>query len=567
MKFRIPSFVPEGLLLFAVVFGPLAFGAVEPWSKAILEIDFFLLFAACALRGGGNFDQPVYKTLLPAVVALILLGCVQLLNPRSPIGPATLLPSTVSPYATRQTLILWSSYAALLWSAPQVLATREAQRRFAWTLFGVGAFIAVEGIIQLGQGNTAYYGLRHVRQGLPFGPYVNRDHAASFLVMSAFTGGGLFLSRWLGLRGRETIGAKSDLAASQLLMLFALGVVLAGVFFAKSRGAFNSFFLSLWMMSLIGTTFIKHGSYRWSARAMLGLAVPAYGLFLALHPAYIGDVISSPDRSVALRLAMYRGSLRLLCDLPIWGAGIGSTVSVFPPYRGPIFQGVSAVVDHVHSDWLEVFLQVGLIGALALCGGIVAFGHAILRSWRRDPSRARRWLIAGGLASFAAFLVHEAVDFSFHIPANAATFLAVAAYLSALTAAEVPKAPTRARAWGLPAAAAAALLILAAVRPAGAWWVLSGSEEAPAARRAALCARALAWDDDPEIRYEAADALMRETPSDPSLTRRAFALSRQAMAAAPLDYRYMNLNAGILVQMGRFDDANALSTRARLAGG
>ena len=38
MKLRIPSYVPEGLLLFAVIFGPLAFGAVEPWSKAILEV-------------------------------------------------------------------------------------------------------------------------------------------------------------------------------------------------------------------------------------------------------------------------------------------------------------------------------------------------------------------------------------------------------------------------------------------------------------------------------------------------------------------------------------------------
>ena len=46
-NFRPAPKLPEILLLIAVLFGPLAFGAVEPWSLAILET--ILLSAAIAV--------------------------------------------------------------------------------------------------------------------------------------------------------------------------------------------------------------------------------------------------------------------------------------------------------------------------------------------------------------------------------------------------------------------------------------------------------------------------------------------------------------------------------------
>ena len=425
---RATAAAPEALLLFAVIFGPLAFGAVESWSRPILEIDLLLMAFFCARRGGGKLSSPVHRTLLPAVLALIAIGVLQLLHPRPLALPASLLPFTVDPAATLRALVLWSSYAALLWAAPQVLSSSRARARFAWTLFGVGAFIALVGILQLGQGNTAYYGLRLVRRGDPFGPYVNRDHAASFLVMSAFVGGGLFLSRWRELRGRETVGQKSDLVAAQALMFFFLALVLAGVLMAKSRGAFNSFFLSLWAVSLLSTRFIQSRATRLSVRAVLGVLVPGYALFLALHPVYIGYVLSTPDVSTAYRLSMYRGGVNLVKDFPLWGTGLSSVQSAFPAYQEKMVVGL---VDHVHSDWLELPMQLGLTGALILAAGFISFFARILRSWLRDPSLSSRLLTAGALCAVFAFLVHQSVDFSFQIPANVAIFLLILAYLNA----------------------------------------------------------------------------------------------------------------------------------------
>ncbi|MDE2509724.1 MAG: hypothetical protein KGL74_01260, partial [Elusimicrobia bacterium] len=298
MRPRAPSWLPEALLLSAVVFGPLAFGAVEVWSRALLQMDLFLLLGACALRGAPLPNSPVYKTLLPAFLVVWAAAAVQWWAPHSSIGPASLLPFTASARATGRDLLLWTAYASLLWSAPQVLASRAALRRFVWTLFLLGAFIAVVGIIQRGQGNTAFYGLRPVRQGFPFGPYPNRDHAASMMVMAALAGLGLLLSRWpeFKARGGERL---ADFVASQAAAFFLLGIVLFGIISSLSRGAFNSLFAALWLTGLSATVFIKSRGLRRTARAAAVLGIPAYLAFLWFHPMWIGYIFKTPDLSVA----------------------------------------------------------------------------------------------------------------------------------------------------------------------------------------------------------------------------------------------------------------------------
>ncbi len=426
---RVPAFVPEALLLFAVVFAPLAFGAVEPWSRAVLEADLLLLAAACALRGGANYSQPVYRALLPAVVFVLGLAGLQLLNPRAAAGPAGLLPFTASAPETGGALLLWACYAALLWSAPQVLASCEARKRFLRTFFAVGTIVAVVGLLQRGQGNSAYYGLRPVRQGAPFGPFVNRDHAASFLAMSAAIGGGLFLARARRRSGGDSFGEKSDFAAAQIMILFALALTLAGLKAAGSRGAGDSFVLALWGVAALATGFVPRPGPRWAARAAVGAAAVAGALFAAARPSYVGWAQGAPDASTGYRLSMYRSGAAMLGDFPLWGVGLGAARAVFPAYQERMVVGL---IEHVHSDWLEFPLEIGLVGGAVLAAGLAAFFIQILRAWSREASRGRRLLSGAALAAVVSLLIHEAVDFSFQVPGDAAVFLCLLSYLSAM---------------------------------------------------------------------------------------------------------------------------------------
>lgn len=425
---RLSFVIPEALLLFSVVFGPLAFGGVEPWARLILQTAILLLFVSAAVRDSRTLPG-TSRAVLTVVLGLVALGLLQVANPRPWSHPSSPFPFTASVEATRNDLPLYISYAALLWSAPRVLETREAQERFAWTLFFLGVVIAIIGIAQRGQGNLSYYGLRPVRHGLPFGPYVNRAHAASMMVMAALVGSGLMLSRWFDLREAPAF-SRAELVSSQIVGLFLLGIV----FFAigsSSRGAFNSMLVSVGLAAFLATWFAGR-SRRFLFRAVLGGCALSYVVFLCLQPSWIGNVFRAPDLSTSIRLAMYRGGFLLLRDFPLWGVGLGAVQAVFPHYQEPL---VTGVVDHVHSDWLELALQFGLAGWGAVVVVLSIVTMKIVQAWLRMSSPRSRCLIGGILAAVFAFLLHETVEFSFHIPANAVIFLCLVSCLSAATVA------------------------------------------------------------------------------------------------------------------------------------
>lgn len=438
MAARIPSYVPEGLLLFAVVFSPLAFGAVEPWSRISLEIVLFLLLLACVARGARQPDHPINKTLLPASFALIALGVLQYLNPSSGTSPRSMFPTTASVSATGSELILWCSYASLIWCAPQVLNSRESVRRFAWALFILGVVIAIVGIVQRAHGNVAYYGLRPVRHGEPFGPYVNVDHAASLMVMSALTGAGVIVSRWFEFRNQPSSGQWFDVVARQATLLFLLGIIIFAIITTGSRGAVNSLAGALLLISLFSLKFVQTRRNFAGAKVLLFVVAVAYFSFLWINPRWIGYVESSLDASTSARLCMYRDGLRLLGDFPLWGVGLGSFRYVFPAYQG---NAISGYVEHVHSDWLEFAVESGIVGGMILVTGLAAYIVSGISSWWRSPSRVLRSAAAGILASIIAFLIHSAVDFSFRIPANAIVFISLLSCLGSVSRGVVLRDP------------------------------------------------------------------------------------------------------------------------------
>jgi O-antigen ligase len=73
---------------------------------------------------------------------------------------------------------------------------------------------------------------------------------------------------------------------------------------------------------------------------------------------------------------------------------------------------------YVHNEYLQVAVQLGMVGAALLLGLLVAVGWLLLRATgpagRRSPDAGLR---AGVLAALAAFAVHSALDFTWHLPA------------------------------------------------------------------------------------------------------------------------------------------------------
>ena len=89
--------------------------------------------------------------------------------------------STASRYFTRVELQLLITYLIVIHLMNQVFQRSSQLRKFVWFLMSLGFFVSIFGILQHLTFNGKLYWLREMRfGGIPFGPYVNRNHFAGF---------------------------------------------------------------------------------------------------------------------------------------------------------------------------------------------------------------------------------------------------------------------------------------------------------------------------------------------------------------------------------------------------
>jgi len=546
---RIPSRAVEGLLLALVAFGVFAFGGVEPWSRAAIEVLAFLLALAVFLKGRPAATLAgSWFWLFPAAVAAF--GCLQLMTAVAPGDPNPLRPFTATPYETRSAVMMWAACAAVLWSVPRVVVTHDSARRCARFLFGVGCALAVLGLLQTVTGGDKIYWLRYAPQLRFFGSYYNRDHAANIMLMSLAVGIGLFVSR------------------PHRLMAGGLLVVFLGLVACESQASFIAVALAGAAVAFLGADFAPSARGR-RLRAGAALAGAATVIFFAYyHVVASADAGSLIDRSVMGRLSIYGDSLRWWRDAPLFGTGLGSFETIYPSYQD---LGLIGTAAHAHSDWLELTLETGLLGLIGalIAAGLAAFFAA--RTWREARSSEMRALIGGGLAAAAAFAAHSLFDFSFQIPANAIMFFSVLGFLlSAPSWADksggrpAEKPPTRGAA--LLAAAYCLVLMRAAILPAAAAW--KADQPGEPVQRVVAAAEAVSLDANPGfaafLSVSAFKAAVQSAPPDYALMRLSLRYALAAAESRPHSADLLYLAGETLRRLDRSDDAEDYFTRSRI---
>lgn len=563
MRLRVPSKALEGLLYALTAFGPLAFGCVEPWSRAVLEVLVLLLALGCFLRGGGEAPKSGgLFWLFPAAVAA--LGVLQRLNPAPPDLPRPWGPFSAAPHATEAAIVLWTAYAALLWSVPRVITGHEAARRYVRFLFGLGIAVALLGLLQATASDGKLYWVRLVSpDASPFGPYYNRDHAANLLLMSFGAGVGLLFSR--AKRTPRIDGHHASQVRSPALIAAGVVLLFSAAAFCRSRGAFLAIPVAGAVMGLLGAGFARDASGR-RVRAAAALAALAVVVFFAFRHVAAGvDAGGLVERSVMGRLYIYADGARWLRDSPIFGTGLGSFETLYPSYQD---QDLRAVVEHAHGDWLEFALEAGLVGLIGCLVAVLVLVWTVTRAWHRARSTEMRALIGGGLGAAVVFMAHSLTEFGFHIPGNAVVFLGILGFLSSSAAwadkaaSSAPPVPPPAESAAL-AAACFVILTLNAVRPAAASWQASRPGD-PAARAAAF-ASGLSRDDNPRFLSGLAGTIyyLGASGADHGLLRASLGYALAAAERRPFDPAVLRTAGSALRHLGRPEDAGEYFARSR----
>jgi O-antigen ligase len=425
------------LLLLLLGLAPLLAGAVH-------EPVFGPRLAGCALAGlqagwrharrsaPGESDPPLPGArLLLAAHGLVLLQLVplppwllRLVSPGSyafydrlalPPPLAVWRPISVSPPDTLRGLAFLAAFSLLFLAAFRRLAVPPWRRRLVVTIVATGVVLTVEAFVQSASSDPRrLWGVYHPNWDWGvFGAYVNRNHFAGYLVMAAGLALGLALEAFARLRsawGRRRKGylALGDREGNAAIRSGAVVMLLvAGLVASNSRGGISALAASCLLLPL-------------AARKRRGTAL-AVAALVALGVAWIGlggYLEGMRTRGVrASRIDLWVDMARMAPDFPAFGVGWNAFSTAYPWYQ-TVWR--TDWIGEAHNDYLQVLLDAGALGALLQIALLATLFSRAIRRARRDP------VDLGILGALVGLALHDLVDFNWQIPANAATWVALA---------------------------------------------------------------------------------------------------------------------------------------------
>jgi O-antigen ligase len=424
-------------LLLTLGLAPLALGAVhEPAFVPLLAVGSGVGLLSWG-RGhwerarGAEVPRVPGRRLLLALHVLVLVqlvplppGLLRLVSPGSfafhdapSLVPLTTWhPVSVNPADTARGLAFLAGMSLLYAATFREFADERWRRRLAGTVVAAAFLMTLTALVQASSSDpTRIYGIWKPQwDWAVFGPYVSRNHFAGYLCLAlplalAFAAESLAalhrawsLRRvgWVALGGPEGNAVVRRSAAAL--------VVLVGLLASRSRGGLLAGAVSLVALPLV----LRRG------RAVLvllaGLLVAGGVLWVDLEATRQAYLTRGFRRS---RLELWTDTLPMVWDHPLLGSGFNAFGTAYLRYQ-TIWR--SDWFGEAHNEYLQLLVDTGVVGA--------GLGAALLLLLFRGALRAGRrgYLDAGILGGLLAGCAHNLVDFNWQIPANAATFAALA---------------------------------------------------------------------------------------------------------------------------------------------
>jgi len=440
---------PGGAYLFAALLGlvgwlPVPLGSNRPWSAALMEGVALSLLGAwftCSLVKSATPPMPLRAARGP--LALLCVWLVYLLVQALPL-PGALRGLAGAPYqiaaavvgdppsvalsvdrgATLAAFLKASSYVATFTLVVALAAQRRRLIVLCWVLVAVGAGESLLGLsVYLAGINAPGTAVGIFDPAGVAGTYVNRNHFAGLLEMTAAMALGLFLAparapvprrgtrAWFRRTTRALLGVRGVLAFCLVLMASAL-------LLSASRGGVGAFSLALIAVAVLSAS--RSRSWRETGRSLTVVLVAAIiaGVWLGT-----GNLETKVEEQ---GLASNRGDLRdvtyeMLAGRWVFGSGAGTYRWVIPAYEderfGPLYY------EHAHNDYLETLSEQGVVGSFWLFAAVAWLLLRMARAYRTRRHPRLRGILFGSLLGCLSLAIHGTVDFNFQIPANAAYFL------------------------------------------------------------------------------------------------------------------------------------------------
>jgi O-antigen ligase len=349
----------------------------------------------------------------PPVLKVLSPGSFAFYNDRLLVPLKAWKPITASPADTLRGLIFLTGMSLLYRTVHREFDQPLWRRRLVKAVIGAGLVMTVEALVQQAYSANLIYGVWRPRwDWAVFGPYVNKNFFAGYMVMAVALGIALCaesldrLRHAWGRRRRRAWLALGDAEGSVFFQRATVAMVLlTGLLATGSRGGLLGF-------AAAGAA-LAFASRRRATLVALVLVAALGVTWIGLSAHWSGFL----TRGLQGRAEVWRDCLRMIPDHPVFGAGFNAFGTSYLAYQ-TVWR--THWIPAAHSEYLQIVVDLGIAGA--------AIAVALLWTLLRQAGASSRQdaLHAGLFAGVVAVLAHNLVDFNWHLAANSATFVALA---------------------------------------------------------------------------------------------------------------------------------------------
>jgi hypothetical protein len=304
----------------------------------------------------------------------------------------------------------------------------------------LGLLVALIGLIQRAIGLVTVtkageqhlvYGLwKPVEGGSPFGPFINHNHFAGWIMMvlplalgyscavmqASIRDQGGSWDRWLHW-------LVTPLAARFLFGLFGILAMGMSLVLTGSRSGMLGFAIAV----MVVAAFIARRIGGWPGRVAAALALLVL-LSGAVQWAGVDATVSRiMHASVDMpgRLAAWRDTLQIVRDFPVFGTGVGTYGWAMLVYQTG---DRSQIFFEAHNDYLQILAEGGILLAVPVALSLGAIVYTIRRRFKaRRDDILTYWLRVGAVAGLSGMAVQSTLEFSLQLMGNFVLFALIAA--------------------------------------------------------------------------------------------------------------------------------------------
>ena len=347
------------------------------------------------------------------------------------LAPANLpwIPLSIFPPDTVEAAGILFSSIMMFWISRRV-CERGGTGRLVRAVVFIGLAASMAAIIQRAQRIDLLYGVwRPLDIGArPYGPFVNRNHLATWVVMACPLALGYLLARTphrdsLHDFSQRVANALKQLGTIRIWIVVAVCLMTLAVLLSGSRsgviGLMCAFAVGAVLTRGRGTLAVR----RWvllqfALLVVVGLSFANYDTLMRR----LEESITHAEEGRG-RIAIWSDAIRLARDFPVAGTGAGTFGKAINVYQ-TVEPGYA--IDQAHNHYLQLMAEGGawLLLPAALAAGLFL---VLARSSLSQDLSSDYFIRAGACAGIAGALVQSTWETGLTMPANALLFAMLAA--------------------------------------------------------------------------------------------------------------------------------------------